>query len=85
MNINMINKVLISDDLIGFLEKRNLVNQYKKTKEYILKWYFKQVDLKLREPKKDKIYYFRLNKQYKAICKIEWEILKIFDIDNHQN
>jgi hypothetical protein len=33
----MINKVLISDDLIGFLEKRNLVNQYKKTKEYILK------------------------------------------------
>lgn len=85
MNINMINKILISDDLIDFLEKRNLVKQYKKAKEYILKWFLRQVDLKLREPKKDKIVYFRINKQFRAICKLEWEILKIFDIDNHQN
>ncbi len=81
----MINKILISDDLIAFLEKRNLVNQYKKAKEYILKWLTKQVDLKLREPKNDKVYYFRLNRQYRAICKIEGDILKIFDIDDHQN
>ena len=81
----MIEKVIISDDLIGFIEKRNLENQYKKVKNYILKWLFRQVNLKLRKPKKDKIYYFRLNNQYRAICKIEWDILKIFDIDNHQN
>ena len=81
----MIDKILISSDLINFIEKRNLANQYKKAKSYILKWFFKQVDLKLREPKKNKIYYFRLNKQYRAICKLEWNILKIFDIDDHQN
>ena len=81
----MISKILISDDLIEFIEKRNLINQYNKTKNYLLKWFFRQVNLKLREPKKDKIYYFRINKQYRAICKIEWDILKIFDIDNHQN
>jgi hypothetical protein len=39
--------------LINFIEKRNLGNQYKKAKDYILKWLFKQIDLKLREPKKD--------------------------------
>jgi hypothetical protein len=33
----MITKVLISDDLINFIEKRNLGNQYKKAKDYILK------------------------------------------------
>ena len=81
----MINKILIAEDLIDFIEKRKLDNQYKKAKNYILKWLFRQVNLKLREPKRDKIYYFRINKQYRAICKIEWDILKIFDIDNHQN
>ena len=81
----MINKVIISDDLIDFIESRNLVNQYKKAKKYILSWFFRQVDLKLREPKKEKNYYFRINKQYRAICKLEWNILKIFDIDDHQN
>ena len=81
----MINKILIAEDLINFIEKRKLDNQYKKAKNYILKWLFRQVNLKLREPKRDKIYYFRINKQYRAICKIEWDILKIFDIDNHQN
>jgi hypothetical protein len=81
----MITKVLISDDLIDFLEQRNLWDQYRKTKEYILQWHLKQVQLKLRKPKKDKIYYFRINKQYRALCIIDWEILKIFDIDSHQN
>jgi len=81
----MIKKVLISDDLINFLEKRFLVSQYKKAKTFILNWFYKNVDLKLREPKKDKIYYFRINKQFRALAKLDWEVLKIFDIDNHQN
>lgn len=81
----MIKAVLISDDLIKYLEDRKLDKQYKKSKEYILKWFLKQVKLKLKEPKKDKIFYFRINKQFRAICKLDWEILKVFDIDNHQN
>jgi len=80
----MIEKVLISDDLIDFLEKRRLSEQYKKAKKYILKWLYKQVNLKLREPKKIGIYYFRINKQFRALAKLDWNTLKIFDIDNHQ-
>jgi len=80
----MIKKVLISDDLIDFLQKRFLVAQYKKAKNFILNWYYKNVNLKIREPKKTKIYYFRINKQFRALAKLEWDILKVFDIDNHQ-
>ncbi len=80
----MITKVLISDDLIEFLEKRKLEKQYRKAKNYILNWFYKQVDLKIREPKKYKIYYFRINKQFRALAKLDWNILKVFDIDNHQ-
>lgn len=81
----MIERVVISDDLISYLESRNLQKQYKKCKEFLLSWNFKQIDFKMREPKKDKIYYFRINKQFRAFCKTEGTILKIFDIDNHQN
>ena len=81
----MIKEVLISDDLINFLEKRNLEKQYKKAKEYLLKWYYSKIRFKLKEPKKDGIYYFRINLQFRALAKIEWNILKVFDIDNHQN
>ena len=82
---NMINRIIISDDLIKYLEDRKLEEQYKKAKEYILGWFYKQVDFKIREPKKDKVYYFRINKQFRAFCKLENNILKIFHIDNHQN
>jgi len=80
-----IKQVYISDNLIHYLEKRNLDTQYKKTKSYILSGNYRQVKLKLREPKKDGVFYFRINKQYRALCYRDWSTLKIFDIDNHQN
>ncbi|MDQ7008775.1 MAG: hypothetical protein Q9M94_00610 [Candidatus Gracilibacteria bacterium] len=80
----MIEKVLISDDLINFLERRNLDKQYKKAKNYLLDGYFEKIRFKLKEPKKDGIYYFRINIQFRALCKLEGNILKVFDIDNHQ-
>ncbi len=67
----MIEKIYLSDDLIDYLKKRKLEKQYKKTKKYILEGNYKQVQLKLKEPKKDKIYYFRINKQFRAICKLD--------------
>jgi len=51
----------------------------------ILLWYLKQVDFKIRQPKKDKIFYFRINKQYRWYCYFEWTILVVFRIDDHQN
>ncbi len=80
----MIKEIIIADDLLDYLEKRKLDKQYKKAKKYILNWLYNKVRLKLREPKKKGIYYFRINDQYRCLCIIDWNILKIFDIDNHQ-
>ena len=66
-----IDRVIIADDLILYLEKRKLSDQYKKAKTYILAGNFRQVSLKLREPKKLGVYYFRINQQYRALCYIE--------------
>ena len=83
--IMKIKSILIAEDLIIFLEKRKLWNQYKKVKKLLLDWYIKSVKFKLREPKKDKIYYFRINKQYRVFWKLEGNVFKIVDINDHQN
>lgn len=78
-----IENIIINKKSIDFLESRWLETQYKKAKEWILQWNFKQVDFKLRNPKKEKVYYFRINKQYRAWGRFEENILKIFHIDDH--
>lgn len=78
-------KVLITNDCIEKLVKFWVTEQYKKAKEYILKWLLQNVNFKKREPYKSEKYYFRINKQYRAICYIENNCLKVFEIDNHQN
>lgn len=79
-----INKVLISPRALEYLKKRKLEKQYQKAKLFILGGFFNNVDFKLREPKEDEIWYFRINKQYRAICTIERDTLYIYAIDNHQ-
>jgi len=74
-----------SDEVINYLLKRNLIKQYKKSKNFILLWYFENVSFKKREPKENNIYYFRINKQFRAIWYIENNNLYILEIDNHQN
>lgn len=71
------------ETILDYLLKRNIIIQYKKAKQLILEWH--NVSLRIREPKKDKIYYFRINKQYRAFCKIKDWFLIVFKIDNHQN
>lgn len=82
---SMIKKVIVDEKIIEKIIAKWLENQYKKVKAYLLSWNYKQLDFKLRQPKKDKIYYFRLNKQFRLWWKIDFDTLKIFFIDNHQN
>ena len=79
-----ITKILISDKLIMFLEKRSLWKQYKKAKNFLLEWHFKLVDFKIREPKQAQVYYFKINNQYRAIGIITNGVFKIFNIYDHQ-
>lgn len=72
-------------EILEYLTKRRLVKQYKKAKSFLLSWNMQQVHFKLREPRKDQVYYFRINKQFRALCHFEWTTLVVFRIDNHQN
>ncbi|MCP4523631.1 MAG: hypothetical protein GY828_05460 [Candidatus Gracilibacteria bacterium] len=79
----MIKTVVINEKSFLYLKNRNLVPQYKKAKNYIVSGYAFLVSLKLREPKKKGIYYFRINKQYRAFALLEDNVLKVFHIDDH--
>ena len=81
MRINFIEE---EDKILSFLLSRWLLKQYQKSKKLLLWWYMHQVNFKIREPKKDQIYYFRINKQFRAWCYFEWDKLVVFRIDNHQ-
>ena len=79
-------EVILEDkDIFDFLNKRWLLPQYKKSKIKILNWLFSWVDFKIRQPKKDEIYSFRINKQFRAYWRLlENRTLQIYFIDNHQ-
>lgn len=81
----IIKKLIETKNVLEYLESRNILKQYKKSKEYILIWLTKHVDFKLRQPKQLQIYYFRINKQFRAYWVLDWDILKIYKIDNHQD
>lgn len=77
-------KVLEQKEVESYLLKRNLLNQYKKAKKYLLSDNFQSVQLKLRKPKEARIYQFRINKQFRALGVIKNQVLVVFKIDNHQ-
>ncbi len=81
----LIEKIEEEKDVFEYLLQRNLLKQYKKAKNYLIIWNLKQADFKIREPKSDEIYYFRINKQFRALCYFEEKTLVVFKIDNHQN
>lgn len=67
------------------LESRGLLKQYRKAKEFLLEGRIVQVRFKERNPKGCGIWYFRINRQYRALGVFdEAGNLIIFKIDNHQ-
>jgi len=71
--------------IINFLEKRNLLNQYKKSKNKLMSWDIGWLDFKERQPKWSKIYSFRINKQFRVIWFFDEENDFIVSyVDNHQ-
>jgi hypothetical protein len=78
-----ITEIRINTASLEYLRERQLIKQYLKAKKFIISWNLQNVDLKLREPQSDGIWYFRINKQYRAHARYEDGILWIFYIDNH--
>ena len=73
------------EKVLPYLTRRNLLAQYKKAKNYLLEGETLKVRFKERNPKGSGIWYFRINKQFRALGTFDEEgNLIIFDIDNHQ-
>lgn len=72
-------------DVLPYLEARNLLEQYRKAKRLLLDGNVICVRLKKRHPKGSGIWFFRINKQYRALCVFDADgDLIVFTIDNHQ-
>lgn len=72
-------------EILPYLESRGLLKQYKKAKNYMLQGNVLSVKFKERNPKGSGIWYFRINKQFRALGVFNAAgNLIIFKIDNHQ-
>ena len=80
----IIREVLIEEQSLAYLKQRGLDKQYFKAVRLILIWYYDSVDLRKRRPKKADIYYFKINKQFRAIGKIKEGVFWVTSISNHQ-
>lgn len=70
-----ISKIVEKETAILYMRERNLLKQYKKSKQYLLSGFFNLVNFKKRKPIKDQIWYFRINKQFRALCHFRDDIL----------
>ena len=77
--------ILEHKNIWNYIISHNLLKQYKKAKQLILNWKLQSVDFKKRRPYKSEKYYFKINNKYRAFGYIEWWILKVFEINDHQN
>ena len=78
-------RILEKKKVFEYLQKRGLAEQYKKSKQFLLQGNVLQVKFKQRNPKGSGIWYFRINKQYRAFCVFaEDGDLIVFKIDDHQ-
>jgi len=62
-----------------------LLDQFSKQTKFLLDGQFQSVRFKLRKPKSLGNYYFRINRQYRAICKLDGATLYVYRIDDHQD
>jgi cell fate (sporulation/competence/biofilm development) regulator YlbF (YheA/YmcA/DUF963 family) len=76
----------ISEDagISAYLEKRGLISQYKKAKQNILSHENTKVYFKERKPTGSGIWYFRINRKYRALARYDGDDLVVFMIDDHQ-
>ena len=79
-----IDKIMEFEGAFEYLKTRGLEKQFKKAKEKLLSGDAKSVDLKLRWPKEDQIYQFRISQKYRAYGKFYGSTLRVVRIDDHQ-
>ena len=74
----------LDNSILDYLEKRNLINQYKKAKELLKLDQLTSVQFKKRKPKSSGKYYFRITKKYRAIGIFDGKDFIVTEISDHQ-
>jgi plasmid maintenance system killer protein len=82
-------RLIETKDVLNYLEIRWLVKQYQKSKTYLQEWHSQKLDFKLRQPKEDGIYQFRINQKYRAFGVFRetekyGKVLLVYHISDHQ-
>ena len=81
-----IQKIFERKEVLPYLISRGLLQQYSEAKKYLLEGNTLSVRFKERSPKGSGIWYFRINKQFRAVGVFNARgDLIIFKIDNHQS
>ena len=79
-----IDQILETQSVVTYLQTHNLLALYQKVKAHILAGHYSGAQLRKRRPKTDDIWYFRINKKFRALAYFEGTTLKVFAIDDHQ-
>lgn len=80
-----IHSIFERKEILPYLTTRGILKQYTKAKQFLLRQNTLQVKFKERNPKGSGIWYFRINKQYRALGVFDKNgNLIIFKIDDHQ-
>lgn len=80
-----VDKVVTDQDTIDFLQKKWLRKQFQAAKTKLIMWYYGKLDFKKRQPKKEEVYSFRINKQYRAIGYFDHHTFVVATISDHHN
>ncbi len=70
--------------VLEYLEKRGLLEKYKKTSAKLLRGEERAVNFKKRQPKNSGIWSFRIDKKYRAFGSFQQNVLVVFEINDHQ-
>ena len=79
-----IEKIIEYKKILEYIEKHNLLKQYKKAKNFLLIWENSLVEFKLRQPKNKWIFQFKINKKFRAYWYFEENTFIIAKISDHQ-
>ncbi len=77
-------KVRERKHVITYLKKRQLESAYRKAKGYLEEGKYELVNFKLRKPKSDRVYAFRITRKYRAIGHFVDNIFVVASISDHQ-
>ncbi len=80
-----ISRIFIDRKVEKEIRKKHLTTLFQKAIDYLKDGNFPAVQFKKRRPYKTQKYYFRINKQYRAIGVFQGDDFYIFEVNDHQN